>query len=171
MAAPSRESTGRLVTDSTFTLPYAYPSSADYSIESQFDDVPGPYRRQRGTRAALDALASAGADRVSLEVREDNAPARALYERAGYRRHGRVADYYEDGTAAIGFFLQFLFYMLTVIATPLAPVMRMLTSNEGVEDGEIGGDAAPAPPPPPPQPASKPAESGAPAADEAGTVV
>ena len=41
MAAPSRESTGRLVTDSTFTLPYAYPS-ADYSIESQFDDVPGP---------------------------------------------------------------------------------------------------------------------------------
>ena len=49
MAAPSRESTGRLVTDSTFTLPYAYPSSADYSIESQFDDVPGPYRRQRGT--------------------------------------------------------------------------------------------------------------------------
>ena len=52
MAAPSRESTGRLVTDSTFTLPYAYPSSADYSIESQFDDVPGPYRRQRGTRAA-----------------------------------------------------------------------------------------------------------------------
>ena len=52
MAAPSRESTGRLVTDSTFTLPYAYPSSADYSIESQFDDVPGPYRRQRGTRAS-----------------------------------------------------------------------------------------------------------------------
>ena len=76
-----------------------------------------------------------------------------------------------DGTAAIGFFLQFLFYMLTVIATPLAPVMRMLTSNEGVEDGEIGDDAAPAPPPPPPQPASKPPESGAPAADEAGTVV
>ena len=61
--------------------------------------------------------------------------------------------------------------MLTVIATPLAPVMRMLTSNEGVEDGEIGGDAAPAPPPPPPPPASKPPESGAPAADEAGTVV
>ena len=52
MAAPSRESTGRLVTDSTFTLPYAYPSSADYSIESQFDDVPGPCRRQRGTRAS-----------------------------------------------------------------------------------------------------------------------
>ena len=52
MAAPSRESTGRLVTDSTFTLPYAYPSSADYSIESQFDDVPGPYRRLSGAAEA-----------------------------------------------------------------------------------------------------------------------
>lgn len=38
---------------------------------------------------------------LRLEVREDNAAARALYERAGYRPHGRIANYYEDGCAAL----------------------------------------------------------------------
>ena len=62
----------------------------------------------RGSGLSRRLLAAAEADAfererilLRLEVREDNAPARALYERAGYRRHGRVADYYEDGTAAI----------------------------------------------------------------------
>jgi len=44
MVAPTREETGRLVTEASFELPDAYPSGADYSICSQFDDVPGPYR-------------------------------------------------------------------------------------------------------------------------------
>ncbi|RAP57146.1 ribosomal protein S18-alanine N-acetyltransferase [Oleiagrimonas sp. MCCC 1A03011] len=42
-----------------------------------------------------------GCDRVRLEVRDDNAAARALYERSGYRRHGQRARYYEDGANAI----------------------------------------------------------------------
>ncbi|SDU21859.1 GNAT family N-acetyltransferase/peptidase C39 family protein [Stappia sp. ES.058] len=62
----------------------------------------------RGTGLSRRLLAAAEADAFArerillrLEVREDNAAARALYERAGYRRHGRVAAYYEDGAAAI----------------------------------------------------------------------
>lgn len=38
---------------------------------------------------------------LRLEVREDNAPARRIYERANYKRIGRIADYYEDGEAAL----------------------------------------------------------------------
>ena len=43
------------------------------------------------------------ADRLvlRLEVREDNERAIALYRDSGYRRADRVADYYEDGMAAI----------------------------------------------------------------------
>lgn len=62
--------------------------------------------RGRGWGRALLAAAEADAfarDRIvlRLEVREDNATARGLYAKAGYRVHGRVADYYEDGTAAL----------------------------------------------------------------------
>lgn len=38
---------------------------------------------------------------MRLEVREDNARAIGLYEKNGYRRFGREADYYEDGMAAL----------------------------------------------------------------------
>lgn len=44
--------------------------------------------RERGSRA------------LRLEVRCDNAPAIALYQRVGYRRIGMRAGYYEDGTDA-----------------------------------------------------------------------
>jgi len=37
---------------------------------------------------------------MRLEVRQDNLPAIALYERLGYRRFGQVEDYYADHTAA-----------------------------------------------------------------------
>lgn len=50
--------------------------------------------------AAESAAAARGATEMSLEVRVDNAAAIGLYERAGYHRFGRHADYYEDGTAA-----------------------------------------------------------------------
>lgn len=43
---------------------------------------------------------SAGADRMRLEVRARNRRAIALYEEQGYRRFGRIEDYYEDGAAA-----------------------------------------------------------------------
>lgn len=50
--------------------------------------------------AAETAARETGCDRLRLEVRADNEPARRLYERAGYGRFATVDDYYEDGTAA-----------------------------------------------------------------------
>ncbi len=59
----------------------------------------------RGVGRALLAAAEAGVrargcDRLRLEVRPDNAPARHLYDRAGYTRFAEVEDYYEDGASA-----------------------------------------------------------------------
>lgn len=58
-------------------------------------------------RALLAAAEEAAFDRerlvLRLEVREDNGRANQLYERSGYRRIGREADYYEDGMAALRF--------------------------------------------------------------------
>lgn len=53
--------------------------------------------------AAEEAAFSRGCPILRLEVREDNARAIELYERAGYRRIGRIEDYYEDGAAALRF--------------------------------------------------------------------
>jgi len=41
-----------------------------------------------------------GVRRLRLEVRADNAAARRLYERTGYRRFGMHHSYYEDGANA-----------------------------------------------------------------------
>ncbi len=40
-------------------------------------------------------------DEVTLEVRYDNAPAIALYERCGFRPFGEYGDYYADGATAL----------------------------------------------------------------------
>lgn len=55
--------------------------------------------RRRGlgralVRAMLDALAQRGVRQVYLEVRESNAPARALYEAFGFKDVGRRRAYY-----------------------------------------------------------------------------
>jgi ribosomal-protein-alanine acetyltransferase len=42
-----------------------------------------------------------GRERFRLEVRTDNAAARRLYERRGYRVFGTKAGYYEDGADAV----------------------------------------------------------------------
>jgi ribosomal protein S18 acetylase RimI-like enzyme len=42
-----------------------------------------------------------GASRVHLEVRESNAPARALYESLGFTEVGKRPRYYGDGEAAV----------------------------------------------------------------------
>jgi ribosomal-protein-alanine N-acetyltransferase len=48
--------------------------------------------------AILDSVAAQGAQRVFLEVAVDNIPARALYEKAGFRIIGKRANYYHrDG--------------------------------------------------------------------------
>lgn len=42
-----------------------------------------------------------GATLIRLEVRSRNRRAIALYEGQGYRRFGRIEDYYEDGATAL----------------------------------------------------------------------
>jgi len=66
-----------------------------------------PKARGRGQGAQLvaEGVAAAGvrgADRVFLEVADDNAPARALYARAGFAEAGRRRAYYSrpDGSRA-----------------------------------------------------------------------
>lgn len=65
-----------------------------------------PECKGQGLGAKLLEAAEAAAfdhDRIvlRLEVREDNTGARTLYDRTGYKALGRVADYYEDGCAAL----------------------------------------------------------------------
>lgn len=49
---------------------------------------------------ALRLAEERGAEIVFLEVAEDNAPARSLYDRAGFRETGRRRGYYARGTQA-----------------------------------------------------------------------
>jgi len=68
--------------------------------------VVDPARRGQGLGASLLAdaeqiAAAAGAPALSLEVREDNAAAIALYRGRGYVETGRKPGYYDDGAAAI----------------------------------------------------------------------
>jgi [ribosomal protein S18]-alanine N-acetyltransferase len=65
-----------------------------------------PARRGRGfARPLLDLhlrrLAGLGAKTVFLEVDGQNAPARALYRRAGFHEVGRRQGYYQGGAAAL----------------------------------------------------------------------
>lgn len=68
--------------------------------------VVDPARRGQGLGAVLladaEAIArAAGAPALSLEVREDNTAAIALYRGRGYVETGRKPGYYDDGAAAI----------------------------------------------------------------------
>ncbi len=49
----------------------------------------------------LDEAVRRGASAVFLEVRADNAPAQAMYERFGFQQLGLRRGYYDDGTDAI----------------------------------------------------------------------
>ncbi len=65
-----------------------------------------PEERRRGVARALVAegferLRGEGAQFCYLEVRQDNTPAIALYERLGFARNGRRRGYYQDGTDAL----------------------------------------------------------------------
>jgi ribosomal-protein-alanine N-acetyltransferase len=56
-------------------------------------------RRGRGigsalVREVLEGAAARGVERMFLEVRESNRPARSLYRRHGFREAGRRPDYY-----------------------------------------------------------------------------
>ena len=62
------------------------------------------YQRRGIARALLNEFINfakgAGYDRIYLEVRTGNAPARALYEGAGFIYMGTRKKYYEDGSDA-----------------------------------------------------------------------
>lgn len=65
-----------------------------------------PEERRRGVAQALvregfERLCDEGVQVCFLEVRQDNAPAIALYERLGFVRNGRRRGYYRDGTDAL----------------------------------------------------------------------
>lgn len=67
-----------------------------------------PAKRGRGAgRALLEAAEGAAREAecayLRLEVREDNVESIRLYHNAGYRKLGKVGDYYEDGMDALRF--------------------------------------------------------------------
>ncbi|MGR3485342.1 MAG: GNAT family N-acetyltransferase [Paracoccaceae bacterium] len=61
----------------------------------------GEGRATRVLSRLIATLAPTAARRLFLEVEETNAPARALYARAGLSRVGRRADYYGPGRHAL----------------------------------------------------------------------
>jgi ribosomal-protein-alanine N-acetyltransferase len=65
-----------------------------------------PAARRTGVAGALlhgvtELAVGSGAERLLLEVREDNVGALAFYRRAGFAEIARRAGYYRDGTDAI----------------------------------------------------------------------
>lgn len=70
--------------------------------------VVAPAARGQGLGARLLGAVEAaarerGCTELRLEVREDNTPAIALYENAGFDLSGRIEDYYDDHSAALRF--------------------------------------------------------------------
>ncbi|WP_328855588.1 ribosomal protein S18-alanine N-acetyltransferase [Microbispora hainanensis] len=84
---------------------YAGLAAAGDQADVQTIAVLADHRRAGVGTALMNELlteaARRGAVSVFLEVRADNPPAQAMYERFGFRRLGLRRSYYEDGTDAI----------------------------------------------------------------------
>ncbi|TQK72653.1 MULTISPECIES: ribosomal protein S18-alanine N-acetyltransferase [unclassified Nocardioides] len=84
---------------------YAVVSVVDVDAELQRIAVPEELRRTGVATALLSAVRATatdgGAERLLLEVREDNLAARLFYERHGFAELGRRPRYYRDGTDAL----------------------------------------------------------------------
>ena len=84
---------------------HAVTSAAGDIAELQRIAVEEPARRQgiaaRLLAAVVDTARRTLADRVLLEVREDNAPALAFYAGQGFREIDRRPRYYADGATAV----------------------------------------------------------------------
>lgn len=84
---------------------YAGLAAAADQADIQTIAVLAEHRRSGVGAALMDALlaeaARRGAEAVFLEVRSDNEPAQAMYDRFGFERLGVRRRYYEDGTDAI----------------------------------------------------------------------
>lgn len=79
---------------------------ASHGIARLYSIAVAPEARGAGVGEALLAAAeraarARGREKFRLEVRTDNAAARRLYERRGYRVFGTKARYYEDGSDAV----------------------------------------------------------------------
>ena len=79
---------------------------ASHGIARLYSIAVAPEARGAGIGEALLTAAERvargrGRERFRLEVRTDNAAARRLYERRGYRVFGTKANYYEDGCDAV----------------------------------------------------------------------
>lgn len=114
------EQAGAVVGDAIVLYRRGFESARLYSM------VVHPSRRGRGVARALLAAAEEGARErgcivMRLEVREDNAPAIALYQGAGYETAGRTADYYEDHSTALRMRKRFTKGGATVLGVPYYP--------------------------------------------------
>ena len=79
---------------------------SDHRIARLYSIAVAPEARGAGIGDTLLAAAerkarTRGRERFRLEVRTDNAAARRLYERRGYRAFGTKSRYYEDGCDAV----------------------------------------------------------------------
>ncbi|GAA3816972.1 ribosomal protein S18-alanine N-acetyltransferase [Nocardioides panacisoli] len=113
----SREMTEQGVTGQVPGLSYLVAEHRDafvgYAAVSVVDDVAElqriavlPAARRLGagvalTRAAADHARQQGAERILLEVREENDAARALYAGTGFREIARRKRYFRDGADAL----------------------------------------------------------------------
>ncbi|MFO7544252.1 MAG: peptidase C39 family protein [Trueperaceae bacterium] len=114
------EQAGTVVGDAIVLYRRGFESARLYSM------VVHPSRRGRGVARALLAAAEEGSRErgcivMRLEVREDNAPAIALYQGAGYEVVGRTADYYEDHSTALRMRKRFAKGGATVLGVPYYP--------------------------------------------------
>lgn len=84
---------------------YAVVSVVDVDAELQRIAVPAGLQRTGVARELLRAVrahaAGLGAERLLLEVREDNLAALLLYSRSGFTELGRRPRYYRDGATAL----------------------------------------------------------------------
>ncbi|MBE7220501.1 MAG: GNAT family N-acetyltransferase [Caulobacteraceae bacterium] len=96
------EEAGALVGDAIVAFRKGARVARLYSVAIHPDHA-GRGHGRRLLAASEAAAAERGAKSLRLEVRADNAPAIALYRKAGYAEFGRYDDYYEDGAAALRF--------------------------------------------------------------------
>ncbi|MFA7460561.1 MAG: GNAT family N-acetyltransferase, partial [Trueperaceae bacterium] len=117
-----------VVGDAVVLFRHGFDSARLYSM------VVAPDFRGRGLAKQLLDAAEAGARErgvvvMRLEVREENAAAIALYERAGYTVRGRTDDYYQDHAAALRLLKRFVSGGATVRGVPYHAQSYSFTSG------------------------------------------